>query len=114
LTGKVVVLITAPKGKGEELAEFIVSRRLAACVNVVGGVRSFYWWKGELVKDDEDLLIVKTTRGALQRLVDEVKRVHPYSVPEIVALDIVDGNPDYLEWVEGEVAASGSGEPGSG
>ncbi len=114
MTGKVVVLITAPKGKGDDLAEFIVSRRLAACVNVVGGIRSFYWWKGELVRDDEDLLVVKTTRDVLPSLISEVKRVHPYTVPEIIALDVVEGNPDYLKWVEDEVKTSGSGEPGSG
>ncbi len=108
-TGKVVVLITAPRGKGEEIAEFIVSRRLAACVNVVGGIKSFYWWQGEMQRDEEDLLIVKTTREALARLVSEVKKVHPYTVPEIIALDVVEGNPDYLKWVEDEVGRSGSG-----
>ncbi len=108
-TGKVVVLITAPRGKGEEIAEFIVSRRLAACVNVVGGIKSFYWWQGEMQRDEEDLLIVKTTREALGKLISEVKKVHPYTVPEIIALDIVEGNPDYLRWVEEEVGKSGSG-----
>jgi periplasmic divalent cation tolerance protein len=113
-----VVLITAPKGKGVEIARRIVEERLAACVNVVSGVTSIYWWEGKVNVDDEDLLIVKTRGDAVGALVRRVKEIHPYTVPEIIALDIVEGNPDYLRWVEeevkpvggGSVAAAGSGE----
>ena len=100
-----VVLITAPRGKGEDIARALVEKRLAACVNVVKGVRSFYWWKGELNVDDEDLLVVKTVGRALDRLIDEVKRIHPYTVPEVIALPILKGNRDYMEWLAREVLA---------
>ncbi len=103
-----VVLITAPMGKGEEIARFLVEERLAACVNVVRGIRSFYWWKGEIQEDDEDLLVVKTRGDVVEELVARVKSVHPYTVPEVIALGIVEGNEDYLEWVRVEVKSAGS------
>ncbi len=104
-----VVLITAPRGRGEEIAKRIVEERLAACVNVVKGVKSFYWWEGRVNEDDEELLVVKTRADAVDSLIRRVKEIHPYSVPEIIALDIVEGNRDYLEWVRAEVRPLGSG-----
>ena len=99
----VVVLITTPRSKGAEIARFIVENRLGACTNIVDGIRSFYWWQGKIEDDSEDLLIVKTRRSVLPRLIREVKKVHPYTVPEIIALPIIAGNPDYLKWVDEEV-----------
>ena len=98
--GKVRVLLsTCPQGKAEELARHLVEQRLVACVNVVPHVRSFYWWEGKMEADDESLLVIKcpqeVTRAAIGALVEE----HPYDVPEVVALDVADGNPDYLGWV---------------
>ncbi|MEB3859811.1 MAG: divalent-cation tolerance protein CutA [Desulfurococcales archaeon] len=110
MSGERVVLITAPKGEGARIARFIVERRLAACVNVVPGVKSFYWWEGRLVEDSEELLVVKTVGDLVERLVAEVKRVHPYTVPEIISLPVEGGNADYLKWVREEVSApSGPG-----
>ncbi len=106
----VVVFITVPQGKGAEIARFIVERRLGACTNIVSGVRSLYWWQGKVEDDGEELLIVKTRRSVLPRLIREVKSVHPYSVPEIIALPIIAGNPDYLKWIDDEVP----GDDGSG
>ncbi|MCE4618783.1 MAG: divalent-cation tolerance protein CutA [Desulfurococcales archaeon] len=104
MTGEhVVVLITTPAGKGEEIANFIVERRLGACVNIIKEIRSFYWWKGNIERDNEELLIIKTKRQILDKLIEEVKKVHPYTVPEIIALPIVAGNIDYLNWIEEEV-----------
>jgi periplasmic divalent cation tolerance protein len=98
--GKVRVLLsTCPQGKAEELARYLVEQRLVACVNVVPQVRSFYWWEGKMEADDESLLVIKcpqeVTKTATRALVDK----HPYDVPEVVALDVTDGNPDYLAWV---------------
>ena len=98
-----VVFITAPRGKGEELAAKLVESRLAACVNVVNGVRSVYWWKGRVERDEEDLLIVKTTESRLEELIRLVKEVHPYEVPEVIAVPIEKGLPEYLAWVEESV-----------
>lgn len=107
-TGKVVVLITVPKGEGKRIARAIVESRLAACVNIVTGLTSIYWWKGSIEEDEEELLILKTRTDIVKKLIDEVKKIHPYTVPEIIALPIVDGNPDYLKWVDDEVYSSGS------
>ncbi len=100
---RIVVLITTPKGEGKKIARALVESRLAACVNVVPGLTSLYWWQGEIQEDQEELLIVKTRADVLDRLVAEVKRIHPYSVPEVIALPILGGNPDYMRWVDEEV-----------
>ena len=102
-SGRIVVLITTPKGEGKRIARALVESRLAACVNVVPGLTSLYWWQGEIQEDQEELLIVKTRADVLDKLVAEVKRIHPYSVPEVVALPILGGNPDYMKWVDEEV-----------
>ena len=99
-TKYVVVFITTPPNDGERLAEFIVKNQLGACVNVIDGVLSIYRWKGNIEKDKENMLVVKTTYTKFRKLVEEVKKEHPYSVPEIIALPILDGNEDYLEWIE--------------
>lgn len=98
-----VVYITAPRGKGKELAKTILEERLAACVNITP-VESMYWWQGKIEEDREDLLIIKTHSKALKKLISKVQEIHPYSVPEIIALPIVEGNLAYLEWVKDEVA----------
>jgi len=98
--GYIVVLCTVPKGKGEELARILVERKVAACINLIKGLRSIYWWKGKIEEDDEELLIIKTSKkmyGDLERL---IKENHPYTVPEIIALPIISGNPDYLAWID--------------
>lgn len=100
MNGYYVVLITVPVDKGEELANFIVENKLGACVNVVPEVKSVYWWKGNIEKDKEALLVVKTSSEKFKELLEKVKGVHPYTVPEIIALPIVAGNPDYLNWIE--------------
>ncbi|MGC8583569.1 MAG: divalent-cation tolerance protein CutA [Thermoproteus sp.] len=97
--GHVVVYITAPRDDGERIARHLVERRLAACVNVAPVV-SVYRWEGRVERDEEVLLIVKTRQERLRELMSEVKAVHPYKVPEIIALPIVEGDPDYLKWVD--------------
>ena len=98
--GYLVVLITTPVEKGEEIANFIVENKLGACVNVVPEVKSTYWWKDNIERDREALLVVKTSFKKFEELRERVKEVHPYTVPEIVALPIVAGNTDYLNWIE--------------
>lgn len=98
-----VVFITAPKDKALEIAEAIVFEKLGACVNIIDEVNSIYWWKGKVEKDKESLLIVKTKSGKFDELISKVKSIHPYTVPEIIALPIVSGNLDYLRWIEESV-----------
>ncbi len=94
-----VVLITAPVDKGEEIARYLVENKLAACVNMVRKVKSIYWWQGKIEEDEETLLIVKTSSDRMSQLISEVRKIHPYTVPEIISLKIEEGNPDYLKWI---------------
>ncbi len=100
----ITVLITTPRDSTEKIAKHILQKRLAACINATP-VSSAYWWEGKIEEAEETLLIVKTTVDKLERLIEEVKSVHPYRVPEIIALPIVGGNRDYLSWVERETHA---------
>lgn len=95
-----VVLITVPSEEvARTLAKTLVEERLAACVNIVPGLTSVYRWQGKVVEDQELLLLVKTTTHAFPRLKERVKALHPYTVPEIVALPIAEGNREYLDWL---------------
>ena len=95
-----VVFSTAPDTEvAEALAEHLVSERLAACVNLVGGVRSVYRWEGEVHRNPEVLLIVKTDQQHLESLVATLQNRHPYECPEIIAMPIVGGSAGYLEWL---------------
>jgi len=99
-----VVLITAPRRDAEKIARHLLERRVAACVNIAD-VKSLYWWEGKIEEDEEALLIVKTSTDKLNDLVKEVRAVHPYQVPEVVALPIIGGYKEYLSWVERETHA---------
>ncbi|MBP2145370.1 periplasmic divalent cation tolerance protein [Methanofollis sp. W23] len=99
--GIVVVLCTAPSGDAEAIAELVVEKRLAACVNLFG-VGSVFWWEGEVAREREELMVIKTRRDLLPALTAALKGAHPYDVPEIIALPIIDGDADYLAWVAGE------------
>ena len=99
----VVVLITTPTEDAEGIAGAILEAQLAACVNIVAAVRSLFWWQGSLEAQEESLLIVKSTAGAVERLTALVRTLHPYEVFELVALPIEAGNPAYLDWIHSSV-----------
>jgi len=99
-----VGMITAPLGKAETLAEVLLTEKLVACVNIVPQVKSMYWWEGKICRDQEELLIVKTRSELKYRIVDCVKKNHEYSVPEVIFMDITDGNEEYLSWIISSVA----------
>ena len=98
-----VCLVTAPAGSGREIAKKIVDKHLCACVNVLPGITSFYFWEGSLCEDEEELLVIKTTKNRLNELFDEIKKVHPYTVPEYLVLPVVSGFGAYLDWVKESV-----------
>jgi periplasmic divalent cation tolerance protein len=99
-----VVLVTVPNAEtADKIAEALVGERLAACVNVVGGVRSIYRWKGVVERDQELLCVCKTTRAAFERLRARVVELHPYELPEVIALPIELGHAPYLEWITASV-----------
>jgi periplasmic divalent cation tolerance protein len=88
--------------EAERIGRAVVSEHLAACANVLPGMRSIYWWQGKLEEAAEAVLILKTTRERLAALVARVKALHAYECPCIEALEVADGNPDFLAWVEAE------------
>jgi periplasmic divalent cation tolerance protein len=105
MTEYVVVYITAPgEEEAEKIARALLENRLAACVNIVRGVRSIYRWQGKIEDNAEVLMIVKTRRALLGRLKETVKRLHGYSVPEIIALPVVEGTEEYLAWLMEETS----------
>jgi periplasmic divalent cation tolerance protein len=104
MTDKIVILVTVGNSKDAALlAKSLVEKRLAACVNLLPGITSWYWWEGKVTEDQEVLLMMKTSRDRFPELEKEVLRVHSYAVPEVVALQIVEGSKNYLNWIEGSL-----------
>lgn len=97
-----VLLCTASEEESEKLAKTLVEDRLAACVNITA-VKSYYLWDEEFCEDKEALLIIKTEKSLVDQIIERIKEVHSYDVPEIIALPIVAGSEEYLEWVDGSV-----------
>jgi periplasmic divalent cation tolerance protein len=100
MTDKIIVLSTAgSKDEARKIGRALVERLLAACVNIVPQVGSIYRWEGEIEEAEEWLLIVKTTRGAFERVRDAITELHSYDVPECISIAIDDGNVGYLSWI---------------
>jgi periplasmic divalent cation tolerance protein len=90
------------KENAQKIAEAIVSQRLAACVQVSGPITSTYWWQGTVEQTEEWLCTAKTRKELYPALEQAIRAVHPYDVPEILSVDVVSGNNDYLDWVSQE------------
>jgi periplasmic divalent cation tolerance protein len=86
----------------ERIASSVVNKRVAACAQVIGPIQSTYWWKGKVEEAGEWLLMMKTRQDLFSSLEKEIRAVHPYEVPEIIALPIVAGSASYLQWIEAE------------
>ena len=100
-----LVYVTAPDlAEAESLARLAVEARLAACANVLPGMRSLYWWRGRLEQADEVVLLFKTTERLVPALTEALTQAHSYDCPCVVALPIVAGNPAFLQWIEDETA----------
>ncbi len=106
MTDKIIVFVTCEnRDQAEKIAEAVVTERLAACVNVLPGLRSCYVWNGKLTWSDEVLCLIKTSRGRFERLRDRIQSLHSYEVPEIAAVTIEDVNRGYGDWIEESVRA---------
>ena len=104
MTDKMIVFVTCEsKEQAENIAQTVVVEKLAACVNVLPGIRSCFVWEKKLTWSDEVLLLIKTTRGRFDPLRDRVKALHSYEVPEIVGLTIDDAFDKYLAWIDSSV-----------
>lgn len=101
-----IVYISIPRDEADRMALALVQERLAACVNIVPKITSFYWWEDAVQTDDEALLIVKTTVQRFQALMDYVLENHPYELPEIIGLPVSSAYPDYVAWVKTETSKS--------
>ena len=99
----VAIITTSSEEEAQGIAELLINQRKAACVNIVPRVNSLFWWEGKLDSAQESLLIVKTKASLFPEIVEIVKGVHSYEVPEIIALPIIDGSEGYLKWLDATV-----------
>jgi periplasmic divalent cation tolerance protein len=95
----IFAITTCPIEVAQDLARAVVEARVCACVNIIPSVRSIYHWKGEIVTDNEALLVMKTKADLASSLEEVIMRIHPYEVPEYVVLRIEKGAKDYLDWI---------------
>jgi periplasmic divalent cation tolerance protein len=95
-----VIFVTAShKKEADKIAFALIKGKLAACVNIIENVRSLFWWQGKVDSAKEALLIIKTRRALVPKLIKKVKSLHSYEVPEVIVLPIISGNKEYLKWL---------------
>jgi periplasmic divalent cation tolerance protein len=99
----VLFITTATTNEAQRISKVLLEQKKVACVNIVPRVSSLFWWENKLDSAHESLLIVKTKASLLNEVVGLVREIHSYDIPEIIALPIVGGNKDYLEWIGKEV-----------
>jgi len=101
MTDKIVVLVNcSTSDEAKNIGKYLVEKRLAACVNIIPMMQSWYWWEDKVTQNNEVLIIIKTSRKKFSKLEKEVVRLHSYAVPEVVALQIVEGSNNYLNWID--------------
>lgn len=109
MTEEIVILSTcAGEAEARKLAALLIERRLAACVNVLPAIRSYYRWQGKVESGDEHLLLIKSSRGLFPAVAAAIESAHAYEVPEVIALPIIDGSANYLAWLHSNLG------PGAG
>lgn len=107
----IIVMVTCGNSaEAEAIANELLAERLVACVNIAGRIRSLFHWQGAVARESESLLLMKTRRDRFEQLSKRVKELHSYEVPEIIAMPVIVGNPDYLDWIEGSTAPQQQGE----
>ncbi|MFH1282102.1 MAG: divalent-cation tolerance protein CutA [bacterium] len=97
--GIVVFVTVENKTQAEKVSSALLNEKLVACVNVIPGIESHYWWEEKIEISNELLLIIKSRQDMLESIISTVKKNHSYSVPEVIAIPILGGNPDYLKWL---------------
>lgn len=108
MTDKIVVLSNcSSREEADRIARGLLEARLAACVNIVDGVRSVYHWQGKIEEGQETMLVIKSRRDLFENLQQRLAAMHSYEVPEAIAIPVVDGLPAYLDWMERELAPQG-------
>ncbi len=108
MTDKVVILVTvASQEEGRRIARHLVEAKLAACVNLTSPIESIYRWEGKVAVEQECQLFIKTTRALFAEIRSAILKLHSYQTPEVICLPIVDGSPEYLQWVSDCVNPTG-------
>ncbi len=104
----ILVMVTCGSSEeAETIAQLLLEERLVACVNIAGRIRSLFHWEGAIARESESLLLMKTRAECFDELSRRVKEVHSYEVPEIIAMSIMVGNPDYLDWIRESTTPDG-------
>ncbi len=101
-----IITTTPTKKDAEKITNIIVEKRLGACAQIVGPIISTYWWKGKIEKSEEWQCIIKSKKKLYNKVEKIIKKVHTYDVPEIISIPIINGNKEYLKWLDGEVGLS--------
>lgn len=96
----IVLITTASKQEAEKIVQHLLDDKLIACANIIGSVTSFFRWSGNIERAEECLVLLKSRKDLFERLIEVVKTMHSYEVPEILALPVVEGSKDYLDWLE--------------
>ena len=103
----IIFITTSNEVEAQKLTDILLGKHRAACINFIEGVKSTYWWQGKLESARECLLIVKTRKSQIDEVARIVRENHSYSTPEVVAMPVIGGNPDYLDWIGREVPEIG-------
>jgi periplasmic divalent cation tolerance protein len=98
-----VITTTETKSDAQAIARAVVQKRLAGCIQIIGSITSMYWWQGEIETAEEWLCVIKSRRDLYERLEEAIREVHPYDVPEILAVPVIAGSKGYLEWLNSEL-----------
>lgn len=106
MSALLVITNLPERAAAERLADALIARRLAACINILAPCRSVYRWQGAVQHEEEHPVLIKTTRAAYAELEAQIRAHHPYQLPEIIAVPIERGLPAYLDWVSAETAPS--------
>ena len=99
----VVIYCTVPKSDSKNIARRIVEKKYAACVSIIDKVHSIFSWDGEFCEENEQLLMIKTQRDMFEKVKFLIEELHPYNIPEVIAIPIVEGSSDYLKWINHEL-----------
>jgi periplasmic divalent cation tolerance protein len=106
--GILIVFVTAATAaEAAKISEFVVKSRLAACATTFPVVHSMYWWEGKIVNDQESVVMLKTTAANFGGLQDAIRSMHSYETPEIIAVPVTHGLPQYMAWIAAETATNG-------
>jgi len=95
----IIVFVATPKRETKKIINILLTKKLVACVNEIKNIGSYYWWENKICVDKESLLIIKTKKMLFKKLLQEIKKVHPYKVPEVISVDIKNGNKEYFDWI---------------